>query len=176
MTIPDTDHFALLGLRREFALDEAALDRAHKRVQAHVHPDRHASASPAERRVAMQWAARANDAFQTLRSPLKRAAYLCELNGVPIDAESNTAMPPSFLQQQMAWRETLDDARADGDRAALQALADETRARRATLVDELAAAIDERHDYRAAAALVRQLMFVERFADEVKAATEAVAG
>jgi len=49
----------------------------------------------AERRVAMQWAAQANEAFRTLRSPVARAAYLCERNGQPIGAESNTAMPAS---------------------------------------------------------------------------------
>jgi molecular chaperone HscB len=164
------DHFALLGLQRRFALDEQALDRAHKRVQSQVHPDRFAAGSAAERRVAMQWAARANDAFETLRSPLKRATYLCESGGVAIDAESNTAMPAAFLQQQMQWREALDDARAGGGPAALQALVEDARARRQAIVGELARVLDELADCRGAAPLVRQLMFVERFLEELAAA------
>lgn len=167
-----SNHFALLGLQPRFALDEQALDQAHKRVQSQVHPDRFAAGSAAERRVAMQWAARANDAFQTLRSPLKRATYLCESNGAPIDAESNTSMPAVFLQQQMVWREALDEARAAGDRAAVQGLVEQTRRRRAVIVSELGVALDERHDFRAAALLVRELMFVERFLDELAAAAE----
>ncbi len=70
----------------------------------------------------MQWATQANEAYRTLKSPLKRAAYLCERAGVPIDAESNTSMPAEFLMQQLQWREALDDARAERDDAALQAL------------------------------------------------------
>ena len=58
----------------------------------------------------MQWAVRVNEAYQRLKDPLKRAAYLCELDGAPIDAENNTAMPADFLMQQMEWREALDDA------------------------------------------------------------------
>lgn len=163
------NHFALLGLPAGFALDEQALDRAHKRVQSQVHPDRYAAGSPAERRIAMQWAARANDAFQTLRSPLKRAVYLCESNGVAIDAESNTSMPAAFLQQQMTWREERDDARAAGDAAALQTLARQARARHAAIVDQLADVLDARRDFPGAVPLVRELMFVERFLEELDA-------
>jgi DnaJ-domain-containing protein 1 len=77
-----------------------------------VHPDKFVNATDAEKRVAMQWATRANEAYQTLKSPQKRAHYLCELNGVDLQTESNTAMPMAFLMQQMEWREALGDARA----------------------------------------------------------------
>ena len=87
-----------------------------------MHPDRFASGTAAERRVAMQWATRANEAYTTLRSPQRRAAYLVERAGVPINAETNTAMPPAFLMQQMEWREALDEVR--GDSAALDALSE----------------------------------------------------
>ena len=53
---------------------------------------------------------RVNEAYVRLKDPLKRAAYLCELNGAPIEAESNTAMPPGFLVQQLEWREALEEA------------------------------------------------------------------
>ena len=76
-----------------------------------MHPDRFAAEGAAAQRVAMQWAVRVNEAYQRLKDPLKRAAYLCELHGAPIDAENNTAMPRDFLMQQMEWREALDDAR-----------------------------------------------------------------
>ena len=91
--MPHPDHFQLFDLPASFALDRDALDRAFRSVQSSVHPDRHAAGSAVERRVAMQWATRANEAYQTLKSPLKRAAYLCEQAGVPIGAETNTAMP-----------------------------------------------------------------------------------
>jgi len=166
------DHFALFALPARFALDEAALESAHKAVQSQVHPDRFASGTAAERRVAMQWAARANEAYRTLKSPLARAAYLCESAGVKIDAERNTAMPGSFLAQQMEWREALEDASRKGDAARLVALADETAVERNRMVIEIASAIDQRSDYAAAARLVRQLMFIEKFGEEIRTAEE----
>jgi molecular chaperone HscB len=168
VTDPRHDHFALFDLPARFALDEASLEQAYHRVQSQVHPDRFAAAGAAERRVAMQWAARANEAFRTLRSPLTRAAYLCERHGQPIDAESNTAMPADFLMQQMQWREELDEARC-GDADAARALAREVEARRDEVLARIAAALDQQHDYAAAAAGVRELHFIDRFRAELAA-------
>jgi DnaJ-domain-containing protein 1 len=66
----------------------------------------------------MQWAARANEAYRQLRDPMLRARYLCEQAGVDLETESNTAMAPAFLMQQMEWREMLDEARHDPERLA----------------------------------------------------------
>jgi molecular chaperone HscB len=164
----DHDHFALFALPARFALDADALEAAHKAVQSTVHPDRYAAGSAAERRVAMQWAARANEAYRTLKSPLARAAYLCERAGVPIEAETNTAMPAAFLLQQLEWREALDEARVGG--APLAGLAATVAAERARVLRDIGTALDERADVGAAAALVRQLMFLDKFRDEVASA------
>lgn len=175
---PRQDHFALFGLPAQFALDEAQLEQAYRRVQAQVHPDRFAAAGATERRIAMQWATRANEAFRTLRSPVARAAYLCERHGTPIEAESNTAMPAEFLHHQMQWREELDDARLAGGDKAARALANEVETRREQVLARVAQAIDERHDYAAAAAGVRELHFIDRFRDELAAHlnSDAIAG
>ena len=106
----DADDFTLLGLNRAFALDRSQLDAAWKALQAQVHPDRFAAEGGTAQRLAMQWAVRVNEAHQRLKDPLKRAAYLCELGGAPVQAHSNTAMPGAFLMQQMEWREALEDA------------------------------------------------------------------
>ena len=68
------NHFELFHLPPQFALDMHALDAAYREVQNRVHPDKFINASGAEKRVAMQWATRANEAYQTLKNPLKRAA------------------------------------------------------------------------------------------------------
>jgi len=163
------DYFNLFGLPARFAVDPRALDDAYKQLQARVHPDRFAAATAAERRAAMQWAAHANEGVQTLRSPLRRAAYLCELNGTPIAAESNTAMPAAFLGQQMQWREDLDEMKRTPDGARLQALSADVGSVHAFTLKQLESALDATHDYAAAAALVRQLMFIEKFSDELAA-------
>ncbi|MGH6623721.1 MAG: Fe-S protein assembly co-chaperone HscB [Burkholderiaceae bacterium] len=168
------DHFELFQLAPRFALDASELDRAYQDVQSRVHPDRFASRSPAERRVAMQWAARANEAYRTLKSPLLRAAYLCERAGVPIEAETNTAMAGDFLTQQLEWREALEAAGAARDDAALARLAVTLEGETAHLIGELADAIDWKSDFPRAAALVRKLMFLDRFRDEIEIAMESL--
>lgn len=112
----------------------------------------------------MQWSVRVNEAYQRLKDPLKRAAYLCELRGAPINAENNTAMPPAFLMQQMAWREALDEARTDME---LKTLAHGVKAARHEALARCAMLLDVQGDAAAAAQQVRALMFVERFAREV---------
>jgi molecular chaperone HscB len=87
-----------------------------------VHPDRFAHAGEAEKRLSMQWTARVNEAYATLRRPFERARYLLELQGIEAMDPNNTRMPPDFLMQQMEWRETLAEAQAGKDFAGLQRL------------------------------------------------------
>jgi|SRR5512133_1013405 molecular chaperone HscB len=163
------NHFELFQLPQQFAVDLKALDQAYRDVQNQVHPDKFTRSPDAEKRVAMQWATRANEAYQTLRSPLRRATYLCELHGVDLETESNTAMAPAFLMQQMEWREALDDARAAKDVNALAALDSELADTRRAQLEQIGAALDGQ-DFHKAALGVRQLMFLEKFGDEVAAA------
>ncbi|MDM9559218.1 MULTISPECIES: Fe-S protein assembly co-chaperone HscB [Bordetella] len=165
------DHFSLFGLPPRFELDAQALEQAWRAVAARVHPDRYATASPAERRVAMQWAARANEAYRQLRDPLLRARYLCEQAGVDLQTESNTAMDPAFLMQQMQWREMLDEARQDP--AAFAALDAELQQARQEMRATLATLLDTRRDFAAAGIKVREWMFVEKLAQELAAARPA---
>lgn len=167
------NHFDLFHLPQRFALDMSALDQAFHEVQNQVHPDKFIIATDAEKRVAMQWATRANEAYQTLKSPLKRAAYLCELNGVDLQTESNTAMPLAFLMQQMEWREALDDAKAAKDIAGLDKLDAELRDARKTEVAQIGALLDA-GDFAQAALGVRQLMFLEKFGEEIARIFEAL--
>lgn len=165
------NHFDLFHLPQRFALDARALDQAYHEVQNQVHPDKFASAPDAEKRVAMQWATRANEAYTTLKNPFKRAAYLCELNGVDLQVESNTAMPLAFLMQQMEWREGIEDAAAARNVDALDALLAELRDEKRVRLERLGMLLDSGAD-QAAAEAVRQLMFIERVASEVGAQIE----
>ena len=167
----DSDDFELFGTPRQHALDRAALDARWRALQAEVHPDRFAVDGAAAQRIAMQWAVRVNEAYQRLKDPLQRAAYLCELNGAAIEAENNTAMPKAFLMQQMEWREALDDAR---ELPGVEQLADDVAAHRRAALTQLEATLDQAHDYAAAAQQVRALMFVERFAHDVDQRLEAL--
>ena len=168
---PASTDFELFDIAPRFALDASALDARWRALQAEVHPDRFAAEGGAAQRVAMQWAVRVNEAYQRLKDPLRRAAYLCELNGAPVNAENNTAMPNGFLVQQLEWRESLDDAVGV---SSVETLADEVAAHRTQALSALQATLDEQRDFAAAAQQVRALMFVERFASDVDQRLEAL--
>ncbi|MGA7815452.1 Fe-S protein assembly co-chaperone HscB [Caballeronia sp.] len=164
-------HFELFDLPATYAVDSTALDHAYRTVQAQVHPDRFAAAGDAQKRIAMQWATHANEAYRTLRDPLKRGTYMLKLRGVNAGAESNTAMEPAFLMQQMEWRENIEDAAAAKNLRALEALLDELRDQERIRFEKLAGLIDSHAD-QAASEAVRQLMFIERVASEIEAQIE----
>ena len=165
MNIHSTD-FELFGIPMQFAQDRTQLDTRWKDLQREAHPDKFAAQGAAAQRVAMQWSVRINEAYQRLKNPLKRAGYLCELHGAPINAENNTAMPTEFLMQQMAWREALDAAETSQD---FEEIASQSKEDERKLLLKIEQIIDTQRDYPAAAQQVRSLMFIERFASEVDA-------
>ena len=67
------NHFELLGLPAKYAVDPSRLEQGYRDLQSRVHPDRFAAATDADRRLAMQWATRANEAYRTLRAELAEA-------------------------------------------------------------------------------------------------------
>jgi molecular chaperone HscB len=169
----DADDYTLLGLSRSFTLDRALLDAAWKTLQAQVHPDRFAADGAAAQRVAMQWAVRVNEAHQRLKDPLKRAAYLCQLAGVSVQAENNTAMPGAFLMQQMQWREALEEAVTLADVEALAAeVSGQRKVRLARVASLLDVAAPEAAAVQQAAQEVRALMFIDRLTEDIDARLE----
>ena len=163
MNLQSTD-FELFAVPPRFAQDAAQLDARWKELQRQVHPDKFAAQGAAAQRVAMQWSARINEAYRRLKDPLKRAAYLCELNGAPIDAESNTAMPAEFLMQQMELREAVDDA---VDAAAMDEIGRQSARLKREMLLKLEQQMDAQHDWPAAAQTVRALMFLDRLAGDI---------
>ena len=163
MNLQSTD-FELFAVPPRFAQDAAQLDARWKELQRQVHPDKFAAQGAAAQRVAMQWSARINEAYRRLKDPLKRAAYLCELNGAPIDAESNTAMPAEFLMQQMELREAVDAA---VDAAAMDEIGRQSATLKREMLLKLEQQMDAQHDWPAAAQTVRALMFLDRLAGDI---------
>lgn len=164
MNLQSTD-FTLFGIPEQFAQDRATLDTRWKELQREAHPDKFAAQGAAAQRVAMQWSVRINEAYQRLKDPVQRAAYLCELNGAPIHAESNTAMPTAFLMQQMELREALDEA------STVENLDEISQQAAKILREQLLKAeqwIDQSKDYPAAAQAVRALLFVQKFQADIE--------
>jgi molecular chaperone HscB len=168
------DYFALFGLVPAFSIDMERLEQAYIDMQARVHPDRFAHLSDAEKRLSMQWATHANEAFRTLKSPLARGHYLLEMRGVDPAFDTNTAMAPDFLMEQMEWREALGEATEAADEDALDDLSRRLRQSTRALEAELAVALDDSGDFAAAASLVRKLRFLEKLEADLGEALEAL--
>ena len=172
--LTSSNHFELFGLSPVFGIDTETLERAYREIQARVHPDRFAAAGDAERRASLQWTTRVNEAYSTLKSPLARAKHLLELQGVDVAFETNTAMPPDFLMQQMELREALEEAIAAKDAARLDSLKKALKEGKGALVSEIGASLDQQGNLQDAAVQVRKLMFLERLDEEIDAAYDEI--
>ena len=158
-----SDDFELFGLARTFKQNQTQIDARRKDLQRLAHPDKFVDQGAAAQRLAMQWSARINQAWQRLRSPIKRAAYLCELGGTLVNADKNTLMPVDFLMQQMQWREDLDAAHSaeEHDQFCLrlnQAIHD--------ALQKIEYLIDVQQAFQEATGHVRELMFLQRLAED----------
>ena len=170
------DHFALFGLPRRYSIDLPELEKLYRDVQTRVHPDKHVNLSDAERRLAMQWSTQVNEAYQTLRQPLRRARYLLLLGGIDLGLERNTAMPAEFLMQQMEWREALEEVQHAADYPALEELHTRMKQEMAEQYLRLETQLDVAPDSLAAAGTVRQMMFQEKLLQEIDEALAAMEG
>ncbi|MEP7156526.1 MAG: Fe-S protein assembly co-chaperone HscB [Betaproteobacteria bacterium] len=168
------NHFELFALPVSFDIDVAALERAYRDLQREVHPDRFAAASDAEKRLAAQWATRANEGYLTLKSPLKRGRYFLHINGIETEEESNTAMPIEFLEQQMEWREAVVDAKAARDEPKLDELAAQRIAEEKSLFEKLAQQLSMSAALPDARLTVRKLRFLEKLGEEIDEAFEVI--
>ena len=162
----DQDYFELFELPAQFAINLSELEQLGRSQSSQVHPDRFATASDAEKRVAMQWASLINEAYQVLKNPIKRASYICEQQGVDIAAESNTSMPPEFLFKQMEWREELGAAAANQE--VLGRLIEQVKSEEQVLNQVVGDLIDQQKNYAEAAEKLRQWMFIDKFRREIK--------
>jgi len=154
-----------------FALDLARLEAAYREIQSKVHPDRFAHAGDAERRASMQMTTQVNEAYRTLKSPVQRVRYLLELNGVDAGFETDTAMPPEFLIEQMEMRKKLDEAKNGSD---LDSISHDLAVEKLEIENGILEKIDSKHDFVAAKDLVRKLIFLERFGENISAAYESL--
>ena len=159
-----SNDFELFGVPQRFAQDMGELETRWKALQREAHPDRFTAQGHAAQRLAMQWSVRINEAWQRLRDPLRRAAYLCELAGVPTHSHVNAVMPPDFLVRQMEWHERIAEANSAAE---LEALAGDLAVERTTALQRVAELLDGERDAAAAAQQVRMLMFIGRLAQGV---------
>ena len=168
---PSRNYFDLFGLPQDYRLDPALLAERYRQAQKAVHPDRHAGGSAAEKRAAMQMATLVNTAHLTLKDSLTRAIYMLQLQGLPL--QENPELPPALLMQQIEVREELEAIAQGGGPERLEAFRDRLASRRAALEDRFAQTIAG--SPQEAPALVYELQFVHKLAQEASALEERLA-
>ena len=162
------DKFAVLGLPRSFELEEGVLDERFRALSRKLHPDRFARAAAKERRFSLEQTTLLNDAYRTLRDPARRAEHLLALRGVkPV---SDTAMPPEFLEEAMADREKLLEAKMEGGNDGVEQLASGIRQKRDAAMGEIASVLRDPSPAPAALSRVSELLarlrYYARYLDE----------
>lgn len=177
--------FQTLGLTPTFALDPGELEQRQRELNRALHPDRHASKSSGERRLALGRAMDINQAYRTLRDPASRAEALFELLGAHA-VEERSVTDPVLLGDMLEQRELLDEVRRDKDLKRLGELKEQMLERERQIVGALSQAFDVLLEENAASSkdapgsasasalerplrLFTELKYVRRFGEEVAA-------
>ena len=160
------NYFELFDLKPSFAIDLDALHEQQIKLQGDYHPDRAVAGSDQEKRIAVQKAAWVNEAYATLKNPVKRAHYLLELQGIEKDDNQTTA-DASFLMEQISYREAMDECRTNTD--PLDCI-DHVRDKLKSRFADFSAEFNEQYeaaDYQAAQESARKMMFVQKILDQL---------
>lgn len=163
------NHFATFDLPSTFVVDVTALSARYRDLQAAIHPDRFVNATDADKRMAMSRTVDINEAYTTLKDPMRRAMHLLSLVGVDGLDDKNTTMPADFLMEQIDWREALADARLKEDDDRLEEMSGELATTLASLGDTFDAAYRGEH-FAVATTLARKMRFMQKLAEEVDSA------
>jgi molecular chaperone HscB len=173
------DPFETLGVEPRFQLDLGLLEQRHRALSKALHPDRYTGAPAAERRMSLAKAIDVNEAWRTLRDPIRRAEALLRRAGVDVGEGGEPKASPALLMEMMDAREELGDAARAKDTARVAKLGAAMQAREAAVLGALGRAFDAFDDGlgdppKMAQALpaLGELRYVRRFLDEVSAIGE----
>ena len=164
---PDrSDHFRRLGLSPRFDIDDKDLHRRYVAFQQRLHPDRFARKSRKERVLAEQHTVSLNEAYEALKDPLRRGAYLLQLSGraAPTE-EARTIDDPELLMETLERREALSEAMSLDAVASLASVASKEEAQ---AFDALKAAFAA-DDLDQATTILTRLRYLKKFAEEARA-------
>lgn len=161
-------YFALFELPESYLLDTPVLIQRFRALQKTIHPDKFAGHTEQEQRLAVQFSAWVNQAYQCLKSPVKRAEYLLSLRKACVASEHATLSDPAFLMQQMHWREALLDLTQHPKPLdeLHQLQADALRVFQDT--QNAFAKAFEQQQYTTAQQIVHKLHFIEKFLNDLR--------
>lgn len=121
------DYFTFFGLPRKLNLDVSALEREFYELSRRLHPDVNAQSDPKEQSWSLEKSSQLNDAYRTLKDPIKRTQYLLKLEGVHLEEQSKDAtekalanggikqqvVPPDLLEEVFELNVQLEELRVN---------------------------------------------------------------
>lgn len=169
--------FALFGFEEVFDIDLSRLSKTYQSLAQVTHPDKFSQAGDSEKLIAVQKSAQVNDGYQVLKHPLSRAEHLLFLRGIHLSHETKTLQDPTFLMQQMEWREQLEDIEHASDQeTALETLDQELQQQSRIQYNELQQLLEANTDESDALAAdkIRKLKFMEKLHHEIELKEDAL--
>jgi molecular chaperone HscB len=176
---PKADYFHVFGIAASYKVDEVALEPRYKELTKLLHPDRFARADPQARRASLERSVQLNEAWRTLKDPIRRAEYLLSLRGIDIGEMAGTGrkpsehatlpVPPVLLMEVLELREALAAAHAAKDVHETEALIGQVRTRLAAVMKDVAtgfAAVPP--ELTTVAARLIAVRYYRRFLDEAR--------
>jgi molecular chaperone HscB len=133
---PGGNYFSVFGLVPRLDLDLGMLEHQFHKLSRKLHPDRFARASAGEKEWSLADTAFVNDAYRTLRDPIRRTEYLLKLHGAEIGEEHSgrdrrdpSRVPADLLEEVFDLNMQLEEMRAtkkmgEDDPALKQSLTD----------------------------------------------------
>jgi molecular chaperone HscB len=164
--------FALLGVDSRFDLDLSALEKTHRELSRALHPDKFAQANASERRAALEKAAAVNEAWRTLRDPIKRAEALFRMHGIAVGEDNEPKAAPGFLMEVLEMREELAEARGKKDLDEVRKLGEGMKTKLAGAQQKLADGFAAKAEPLSLLPVLGEMRFYKRFLDEVDAIDE----
>ena len=158
------NYFELFNLPEKFQIDSVKLQENYRSIQKEIHPDKFVTSPENEKVQSMIKSTQANDAYQTLKSPIKRAKYILSLHK-PVE---KITLPPDFLMQQMEWEEHLEAIEKNNRELAQFKLTINKKYKEYSLL--ISAQIDDDQNWSDAAITVDKLYFVEKLLHKINSA------
>jgi molecular chaperone HscB len=121
------NYFDLLKIKKSFDISLDSLEASYQELVRQYHPDKNMDRSSKEQAKAFQNTSLINSAYETLKSPLKRATYLLELENINPFDETDTMMNMDFLMSQIELREELDSFKSNQDELGLDNFIDKIK-------------------------------------------------
>jgi molecular chaperone HscB len=155
------NYFEIFNLPAKFDVDLVALQKNYREIQKKIHPDKFTTSTENEKIQSMIKSTEINDAYKTLKLPIKRASYLTSLHA----SDKKIILPPEFLMQQMEWEEYFESIQTK--KGKIHEFDSLINNKKNDLIELLQNQIDQKKDWDAAAITIHKLQFVEQLINKI---------